>query len=176
MKRHLFSYILIVVGLLFSACTPEETPPDAETQLTTVKLDSTVKIVGGKTVYVPVYSHIYTWQRSQTMDLTATLSIRNTDLNNPIIITVADYYDSNGKLVRKYLEQAVEIKPLASINFVVNQEDRTGGSGAAFIVDWVTQKQVSDPVIEAVMINASGNQGVSLLSVGRVIKIRGNSK
>lgn len=110
------------------------------------------------------------------MDLTATLSIRNTDLNNPIIIASVNYYDSNGKIVRKYLNKAVELGSLSAIDFVVNQEDTAGGVGAAFLVDWVTQKPVSDPVIEAVMINAGGNQGVSLLTSGRVIKSRASSK
>lgn len=175
MQQYLLSY-LILIGLILCSCTPSETPKEPVSQLKTVTLDDTVKIIAGKTVYVPVYSHIYIWQRNQTMDLTATLSIRNTDLNNSIIITSVNYYDGNGKLVRKYLEQAVELSPLAAIDFVINQEDTTGGVGASFIVDWVTQKPVSEPVIEAVMINVGGNQGVSLLSPGRVIKSRAGSK
>lgn len=110
------------------------------------------------------------------MNLTATLSVRNTDLTHPMIVASVKYYDNNGKLVRKYLERPVELGPLASTNFVVDQEDTSGGSGAAFVVEWVTQKEVSVPVIESVMINTSGNQGLSIVSPGRVIKSRANSK
>lgn len=106
------------------------------------------------------------------MELTTTLSLRNTDQTNPIILTVVTYHDSNGKLVHNYLEKPVELGPLASTSFVVDQADTRGGSGAAFVVEWVTQKEVSMPVVEAVMINAGGNQGIALISPGRVIKSR----
>ncbi|MFB2895227.1 DUF3124 domain-containing protein [Aerosakkonemataceae cyanobacterium BLCC-F50] len=175
MKRYLCSYIVPLLVLL-TACTAPEKPIEPVTQLKAVTLDNRVKIIGGQTVYVPIYSHIYIWERGRTMELTSTLSVRNTDLTHPIIIASVNYYDSNGKLVRKYLKQPVELPRLASTNFIVDQEDTSGGAGASFIVEWVTQKQVSVPVIEAVMINASGNQGVSLVSPGRVIKTRTNTK
>jgi hypothetical protein len=174
MKQHLYSYILPLVVLL-TACNLSETASEPTIQLKPVTLDARVKIIAGQTVYVPIYSYIYSWGRSRTMDLTATLSVRNTDLTQPIIIASVNYYDTSGKLVRKYLEQPVELRPLAATHFIVDQEDNSGGLGAAFIVEWVTQKEVSTPVIEAVMINASGNQGISLLSHGRVIKSRTNS-
>ncbi|WP_239033195.1 DUF3124 domain-containing protein [Leptothermofonsia sichuanensis] len=107
-------------------------------------------------------------------DFTATLSVRNTDLNHPMIVASVNYYDSNGAIVRKYLKQPVELGPLAATSFVVNQEDTSGGSGAAFIVDWVAQTPLTAPVIEAVMINTSSNQGLSFISQGRVIKSRNN--
>jgi hypothetical protein len=83
------------------------------------------------------------------------------------------YYNTSGALVRKYLEQPVELGPLASADFVVHRDDTSGGVGANFIVEWVAQKQVSEPAIEAVMINTRGNQGLSFVSQGRVIKSRG---
>jgi len=57
-------------------------------------------VVMGQTVYVPVYSHIYSPDRTQKMDLAATLSIRNTDLTNPIIITSSNYYNTEDEQVR----------------------------------------------------------------------------
>lgn len=175
MKRYLSNYIVPLLVLL-TACTTPEKPIEPVTQLKPVTLDNTVKIMGGQTVYVPVYSQIYIWERSRTMELTTTLSVRNTDLTHPIIVASVNYYDSNGKLIRKYLKQPVELPRLASTNFIVNQEDTSGGAGASFVVEWITQKQSSVPLIEAVMINASGNQGISLLSSGRVIKTRTDRK
>lgn len=175
MKRYLCSY-LVPLFVLLTACTPSKTPPEAAPPLKAVTLDNSVKIIAGQTVYVPIYSHIYTWEQSRTIDLTATLSVRNTDLTHPIIVASVNYYDTSGKPVRKYLEQPVELEPLASTSFVVNQEDTRGGSGAAFVVEWVTQKEVSVPVIESVMINTSTNQGISFVSPGRVIKSRVSSK
>ncbi len=175
MKHSLYCCILIAVIFLTGCTAPQASPPPVA-QLKTVTLDNTVKIIAGQTVYVPIYSHIYMWEQTRTTDLTATVSVRNTDLTHPIIISTANYYDTNGKLVRKYLEQPVELAPLAATDFVVNQEDTTGGLGASFIMEWVAQQQVSNPVIEAIMINTSGNQGLSFVSPGRVIKSRGSSK
>jgi hypothetical protein len=171
MKHSLYGCLLIAVMVL-TGCTSSQPSPPAAAQLKPVTLDNTVKIIAGQTVYVPIYSHIYMWEQTRTTDLTATLSVRNTDLTHPIIISSANYYDTNGKLVRKYLEQPVELGALAATDFVINQEDTKGGSGASFIVEWVAQQPVSTPVIEAIMINTSGNQGLSFVSPGRVIKSR----
>jgi hypothetical protein len=179
MKRYLqFSFpvtlqflVSIVASLALVACTSSQPRPKPTPQLKVVSLNN-VKAVEGQTVYVPVYSHIYTVNQNQTTDLAATLSVRNTDLTNPIVVTSVRYYDTNGDLVRQYLEQPVELRPLAAAEFVVNQEDTSGGAGANFIVEWLAQKQVSNPVIEAVMMNTMGNQGISFVSPGRVIKNR----
>lgn len=171
MKRYLRSSVLFLVVWL-TACTSPSKPPPTSAHLKTVTLDNTVTIIAGQTVYVPVYSHIYTWRQDLTMDLTATLSVRNTDLTHSIIIASVNYYDSDGKLIRNYLEQPIELGSLAATNFVVDREDTSGGAGASFIVEWVAQQQVSIPVIESVMINTSGNQGISFISPGRVIKSR----
>jgi hypothetical protein len=167
-KRYL-CYLIIFL----TACISSEPPRAPDVQLKTVTLDNTVKIIAGQTVYVPVYSHIYTVEQNRTIDLTATLSIRNTDQTHAMIVSSVNYYGTDGKLVRKYLEKPVELGRLSAASFVVAQEDVKGGAGAAFVVEWVAQNQISAPVIEAVMINTGGNQGLSFVSSGRVIKNRG---
>jgi hypothetical protein len=175
MKRFLPCYVLLLTIWLVG-CTPPQAAPPPPTQLKPAKLDSTVKIVAGQTVYVPIYSNIYMWDQNRKMDLTAILSVRNTDQTNPIVITSVNYFDDNGKLLHRYLEQPGELGTMSSTSFVVNQEDRRGGSGASFVIEWVAPKEVSAPVIESVMINTSGNQGISFVSPGRVIKSRASSK
>ncbi len=169
MKHLLLGYCLVGLLLLTTSCSQTAAPPPV-VPLKQISLDASTKLVAGQTVYVPIYSHIYMWDQNRRMDLTATLSIRNTDQSNPIIVVAVDYYDMNGKLVRRYLKQPVELNALAATDFVVNQEDTAGGSGASFIVQWAAQRQVSVPVIESIMINAGGNQGVSFISPGRVLK------
>lgn len=132
----------------------------------------TMTIVTGQTVYVPVYSHIYTVDRSRRVDLTTTLSIRNTDLDNAIVITSVRYFNTNGNIIRTDLQNPGELPSLASIDFVVNQSDTDGGTGASFIVEWVSATPVSDPVIEAVMIDTTTNQGIALISPGRIVQRR----
>lgn len=48
--------------------------------------------------------------------------------------------------------------------------DTSGGAGANFIVEWVAEKTVYEPVVEAVMINTSSSQGISFVSPARVLK------
>ena len=69
-------------------------------------------VVAGQTVYVPVYSHIYA-EGGKPILLEATLSIRNTDHNQEITIASVNYYDTNGNLIKNYLEKPVLLKPLA---------------------------------------------------------------
>ena len=141
-----------------------------EASLRSVTLDKT-KVVMGQTVYVPICSHIYHYNnQDDVMNLSATLSIRNTDLTNSIIITSVRYYDSDGKLIRQDIKSPVELKPLASTNFFIAANDTIGGSGANFIVEWVAEKTVYEPVIEAVMISTSSSQGISFVSPAKVLK------
>ena len=165
---------LLILGLGLTSCEAETSPPPLPI-LKPVTLDSIKQFKDGQIVYVPIYSYIYMWDRNRRMDLTATLSIRNTDRQHPIILMAVDYHDVSGKLVRRYLDNPVELGTLAAAEFVVNQEDTSGGSSASFIVRWVATNPVTDPVIESIMINTSGNQGVSFVSTGRVIESKPES-
>lgn len=139
-------------------------------ELTAIEIDQS-KIVMGQTVYVPVYSQIYHHNsQNSKMNLSVTLSVRNTDMNYPLIITSVYYYDSYGKLLKKYIENPVELKPLASTEVFIRANDISGGIGANFIVDWVATNIISPPIIEAVMISTALNQGISFLTEGKVIK------
>ncbi|MGI2908512.1 DUF3124 domain-containing protein [Tolypothrix sp. VBCCA 56010] len=179
MKLYLNFYLAIAV-IVLASCTSAEVPPKSQSDTTVptpsqkvVTLDENFKIAMGQTIYVPVYSHIYhqdQQKEEKIFNLAATLSIRNTDLTKPIIITSVRYYDSNGKLVKQYLERPIELSAIASCDFVVNKTDTSGGLGANFIVEWVAQTEVSQPVVEAVMIGTDFQQGISFISPGRVIK------
>ncbi len=107
------------------------------------------------------------------MNLSATLSIRNTDLTNSIIITSVRYYDTDGQPVRQDVESPVELKPLASTDFFIAADDTSRGAGANFILEWVAEKMVYEPVIEAVMISTSSSQGISFVSPAKVLKQHG---
>ena len=80
------------------------------------------------------------------------------------------YYDSQGKLLRHYLAQPQTIAPLSSIRFIVPESDSLGGSGAKFLVDWKAEEAVVEPIVESVMIGTKLQQGISFVSMGRVIK------
>jgi hypothetical protein len=125
-----------------------------------------INLSKGQSVYVPVYSHIYTGPRSFKLDLTGILSIRNTDPANPITIVAADYYDSEGNLIRHYLTEPLQLKAMASTRYIIEMTDKKGGSGANFIVRWTSKKEVNAPLIESVMIGTR----ISFVSRGQVIR------
>lgn len=128
----------------------------------------------GQDVYIPIYSHIYGGDREHRIDLAATLSIRNTDPQQPIAILAVDYYDTGGKLQKHYLDAPRRLPPLASVRFVVKESDKTGGSGANFIVRWSADKPVNPPLIESVMIGTRAQLGISFTSRGQVLSTDGN--
>jgi hypothetical protein len=123
----------------------------------------------GQSVYVPVYSHILFGDHAAKFNLAATLIIRNSDPVNSITVKSADYYDSAGRLLKKHLERSMLIRPLASAEVFVPESDTSGGLGASFIVRWASEKPVTPPVIECIMIGARSGQGISIVSQGRVI-------
>jgi hypothetical protein len=121
-------------------------------------------------VYVSVYSNIFSAPKMVPYNLAALLSIRNTDMSNPIRVTGADYYDTRGRLLRQYYQQPVTLAPLESVFIFVPEEDTKGGVGANFIVRWSSAKDVNTPIIECVMIGMKSGQGISFVSQGQEIK------
>ncbi|WP_155319155.1 DUF3124 domain-containing protein [Desulfosarcina alkanivorans] len=125
----------------------------------------------GQTVYVPAYSHIYSGNRERPFLLAATLSIRNIDPSHSITITLVNYYETKGTLLKKFLSTPVFLSPLESLRYVIPERDKSGGSGANFIVEWNSDKLVNPPIVESIMIGTQNQQGVSFTSRGRVIII-----
>ncbi len=123
----------------------------------------------GQTIYVPAYSHIYGGDRERPFLLTVTLSVRNTDPNHPIRVTAADFYDTRGALLQRFVTAPQVLQPLESVRHVVPEKDKTGGSGANFIVIWKSDRPVNPPIVEAVMIGTQSQQGLSFTSRGQVI-------
>ena len=125
-------------------------------------------VVKNQTVYVPIYSDIYQMSGQRRLALTATLSIRNTSLKADMYVSQVDYYDSQGRLVKEYLSKTILLKPLISVEFVVDYHEEAGGAGANFIVHWASQNKAKEPLIQAVMIG--NTEGVSFLSEAVIIE------
>ena len=120
-------------------------------------------------VYVPIYSHIY-YDGGRPYLLEAMLSVRNTDMTAPLYLSTVHYYDTNGKLSKKYVDQLIRLEPLQTIEFLVERHDITGGSGANFILEWhATDAGVQAPFIEAIMVGRSGTNAISFVSSGRTL-------
>jgi len=134
-----------------------------------VQAGNKIKSSKGQTVYVPAYSHIYIGNKGTPYLLTITLSIRNIDLTRSITITEVGYYETQGKFLKNFITEPVELTPLASTRYIINQNDKIGGSGANFIVKWKSKETSNPPIIEAVMIGTQSQQGISFTSRGEPI-------
>lgn len=121
------------------------------------------------TTYVPIYSSLHVADHSQPIDLGATVSLRNVSDRVPVILTGVDYYDSDGVLVRSFMEQPAELGPLMSAEFFIARLDRSGGSGANFLIHWGLREPGPDLVAEAVMHGRDGAAGISFVSEGRLV-------
>jgi hypothetical protein len=129
-----------------------------------------IQLSMGQTVYVSIYSHIYSGLKARPFDLAAILSIRNTNITQAVTIVSAKYYDTDGKLLKEYLNEPLQLNALASTRYIIKEGDKSGGSGANFIVKWKSEMKVNPPIIEAVMIGTHSGQGLSFVSRGQVIK------
>jgi len=124
----------------------------------------------GQTVYVPAYSHVLIGDHPLEFNLATTLSIRNTDPKQEIIVRKVNYFDSTGKLLKAMVTEPVKLKPLASTSFFIKETDTSGGFSPSFIVVWESQKRANAPVIECVMIGARKGQGISFVTYGQEIR------
>ncbi len=138
-------------------------PPDLkEYQADNIPIE---KLTTGQLVYVPSYSHIY-YHGGAPLLLETTLSIRNIDQSDSIYLNSIEYFNTQGKLVKKYLEQTIKLAPFQTIEFLVEDRDSSGGSGANFLVEWRAENEVEKPLIETVMVGVSGSQAISFSRSG----------
>lgn len=119
-------------------------------------------------VYVPIYSDIYHRTRDFKILLAATLSIRNTSKSDTLFIKEVDYYDSAGTFVRDYIKEPIYLNPLETIDYVIDEEDEAGGSGANFLITWGANKKLK-PVFQAVMVGGVGQQGITFTTEGSTV-------
>jgi len=93
------------------------------------------------------------------MKFNISLSIRNTDFKEDLYIESIDYYNTEGKLVKNYISQPHILKPMGSVDFIVELDDMSGGNGAKFLVKFASKSNMSKPIIQGIMSNIVGNSG-----------------
>lgn len=136
--------------------------------------DSRVQLSDGETVYVSVYSNVYSGPRAKPFELAAMLSIRNTDPKYSITILKVDYYENHGTRIDGYIKEQFELGPLASTHVYIKEYDKRGGPGANFIVKWKSENKVNHPIIEAIMLGLASGQGLSFTCPGQIIREHGD--
>ncbi|EQC43158.1 DUF3124 domain-containing protein [Bacteriovorax sp. DB6_IX] len=132
--------------------------------------DTHTRKLHGQQVYVPIYSSIYNEYEGNLLHMTALLSIRNISQKESIMIKKIEYYDTNGKLLKKYIDRPFILGKMSSKDIVIPEKDLSGGTGANFVVEWGSEKFVAVPIIESVMLGSVGTKGFSFSSRGKEIE------
>lgn len=167
MKTLILSIVLLSVLYSCSNSNIKETRHHSDYHFANVDKS---KLAINELVYVPIYSDIYYIDSKHTFSLTATLSIRNTSFKDSVYVFSIDYYNSAGQKIRRYNESTLLLKPMESVEFVVENKDDTGGVGANFVIDWGAKAGAQKPFFQGVMIGTSGQQGISFTTEGVVIQ------
>mgnify|MGYP001306442368 FL=1 len=149
----------------------EKGEPLARFQSSLTRLPDTTKLTLKQYVYVPVFSSVLGAAGLARLDLAVTLSIRNVSERSVLAIERIDYYDTAGKLIERYLDAPVAVRPLGTIEIYIPAEDVRGGTGANFIVGWAAVDSIAEPVIDALMTGLSGTRGFAFVISGRPIRL-----
>lgn len=162
------------MGFILSACTGDKevssiNPENWKKRMIAYNLPDSLTL--GST-YLSVYSQIYGMTEHRTYDLTATISMRNTSRSDSVFLLKAEYFNTEGELIRTYFDKPVFLSPMETVEIVIDEVDQEGGTGANFMVDWKIHPGSNEPFFECIMISTSGQQGLSFSTHG--IKVKGN--
>ena len=87
-------------------------------------------------------------------------------MTDTVHILKADYYNTVGINVRQYLKNDVFLKPLETVEIIIEEYDMEGGSGANFVFDWAMKNDINPPLFEAVMISPYEQHGLAFTTRG----------
>ncbi|WNJ18407.1 DUF3124 domain-containing protein [Pontibacter sp. G13] len=166
--------ILGLLILILSSCDPQPQQPTAAPR--PVNWDNRTAMLEGKdsleagSSYLSIYSQIYSISEQRTTDLTVTVSLRNPSLEDTVFISKAQYFDTQGTKIHDYLPHPIFIAPMETVELVIHEIDKTGGTGANFHFDWQKSPNGIEPLFEAVMISTYGQRGLSFTTQGVRIK------
>jgi hypothetical protein len=128
------------------------------------------KLSSGQTLYLPVYSYIWHGDRVVRQrhplktPVSVLVSIRNTNSKTPIKLVSARYFDSNGNLLKQYVNAPLIIGPLATHEIFVEKHEVAGGSGANFLLQWEADAPANIPVIEALHAEIKGHSTIAFMT------------
>lgn len=144
-----------------TAATPVVVSPDATTSAPPEKL-----AIHGRS-FIPLHSTLLGQGGVTRLNFSGALSIHNASWTNVLAIEKIEYRNGAGQLIESYLNDPVYLKPYASLQVLIAQDDVRGGTGASFTVDWSTVEGADEPLIEAIMTAFTGPHSYAILAPGR---------
>lgn len=117
--------------------------------------------------FVPLHSTLIGHGGVTRLNFSGTLSIHNASATNALAVDRVEYRSGSGQVVETYVSEPIYLKPYASMQIAIAQDDVRAGVGASFTVDWSTPAGGEEPAIEAAMASFVGTHSYSFLSPGR---------
>jgi len=165
--------LVIIITFIFSSCFQDKElhlqfdDPDTffieKTELPDLEIH--------KDIYVPAYSNLYYESDVTKTHFTVILSLRNISFSDSIYFDKIEFYNSEGKLLHEFIEKVLVLRPMESIEFIVEPSNKKSGPGANFVISYAGQSNLKNlPFIEAIMLGNLGSYGFSFSSPGIEIK------
>jgi len=165
-------YLNIIIIVLFFSCNENKeissiNPENWSRRAINLTLKDSLEY--GKS-YLSIYSQIYSITELKTHNLTSMVSMRNTSDLDTIYLLRAEYYDTNGKSVRKYFDSPIFLTPMETTEIIIDESDISGGTGSNFIMEWKIPKNCPEPIFEGIMTSTMGQQGLSFTTQSKRIR------
>ena len=58
---------------------------------------------------------------------------------------------------------------METVEIVIDESDKEGGTGANFLFNWSIKPNSTEPFFESVMLSTSGQQGISFTTQGKTV-------
>ena len=131
---------------------------------------ATLPTAAGQQIYLPIHGRV-SGEDGRPIRLAVNVVVFNADESRPILVTLLRHRDGDGKTVRDYLRAPARLAPKATLDAVLKDADGPGPA-ASVLVEWVADRPVTPPIVDAVMIGTVGTQGISFTAHGQVVEDR----
>ncbi len=123
----------------------------------------------GQYLYLPIYAFIWygnldTTGVAKQLPVSALISIHNTDMEKPLKVLAARYYSTEGKFLRNFVSPPRILKPMETLEILVERRDVVGGSGANFVIQWESEVPISPPLVQALHAELQTNRAISFIT------------
>jgi hypothetical protein len=119
----------------------------------------------GQSLYLPIYAFVQYGDRdgagnTRQLPVSALVSIHNTDPDKSVRVLGARYYSTEGKFIGNFLAAPRVLRPMETLEFLVERRDVAGGSGSNFVVQWEADTLVSPPLVQALHLEIQTNRSI----------------
>jgi hypothetical protein len=119
----------------------------------------------GQHLYLPIYAYIQYGDLDRSgsarqLQVSALVSIHNTDPAKPIKLLSARYFATDGKFLRDFVASPRVLKPMETMEFLVERREVAGGSGSNFVIQWEAAAPVSPPLAQALHVEVQTNRAI----------------